>query len=106
MNEKVNDTIITRLRIAVQEKQKSKWSTLLPDVIAKYSSTIHSTTGFMPKFLMFGIQDGNPNRSLLQTRRLAFERTESFKHKLKQVYDKTHKPLQLIIATHKEENTR
>ncbi len=78
MNEKVNDTIITSFRIVVQEKPKSKWSTLLPDVIAKHNSTIHLNTGFMPKFLMFGIQDGNPNHSLFQARRLAFERVENF----------------------------
>ncbi|UYV67738.1 K02A2.6-like [Cordylochernes scorpioides] len=53
--EKLNDTIMTKLRIAVLEKPRCKWSTLLPQVVKNYNSTPHDVTGFSPLFLMYGI---------------------------------------------------
>ncbi|UYV64087.1 K02A2.6-like, partial [Cordylochernes scorpioides] len=53
--EKLNDTIMTKLRIAVLEKPRCKWSTLLPQVVKNYNSTPDDVTGFSPLFLMYGI---------------------------------------------------
>ncbi|UYV81219.1 K02A2.6-like, partial [Cordylochernes scorpioides] len=53
--EKLNDTIMTKLRIAVLEKPRCKWSSLLPQVVKNYNSTPHDVTGFSPLFLMYGI---------------------------------------------------
>ncbi|UYV63691.1 hypothetical protein LAZ67_2005321, partial [Cordylochernes scorpioides] len=53
--EKLNDTIMTKLRIAVLEEPRCKWSTLLPQVVKNYNSTPHDVTGFSPLFLMYGI---------------------------------------------------
>ncbi|UYV68869.1 K02A2.6-like, partial [Cordylochernes scorpioides] len=53
--EKLNDTIMTKLRIAVLEKPRCKWSTLLPQVVKNYNSTPHDVTGFSPLFLKYGI---------------------------------------------------
>ncbi|UYV71739.1 hypothetical protein LAZ67_9000200, partial [Cordylochernes scorpioides] len=53
--EKLNDTIMTKLRIAVLEKSRCKWSSLLPQVVKNYNSTPHDVTGFSPLFLMYGI---------------------------------------------------
>ncbi|UYV68635.1 K02A2.6-like, partial [Cordylochernes scorpioides] len=53
--EKLNDTIMTKLRIAVLEKPRCKWSSLLPQIVKNYNSTPHDVTGFSPLFLMYGI---------------------------------------------------
>ncbi|UYV84871.1 hypothetical protein LAZ67_X003796, partial [Cordylochernes scorpioides] len=53
--EKLNDTIMTKLRIAVLEKPRCKWSSLLPRVVKNHNSTPHDVTGFSPLFLMYGI---------------------------------------------------
>ncbi|UYV64168.1 hypothetical protein LAZ67_2006908 [Cordylochernes scorpioides] len=53
--EKLNDTIMTKLRIAVLEKPRCKLSSLLPRVVKNYNSTPHDVTGFSPLFLMYGI---------------------------------------------------
>ncbi|UYV61460.1 K02A2.6-like, partial [Cordylochernes scorpioides] len=53
--EKLNDMIMTKLRIAVLEKPRCKWSTLLPQVVKNYNSTPHDVTGFSPLYLMYGI---------------------------------------------------
>jgi hypothetical protein len=100
LNEKVNHTIITRLKIAINEKPKRKWSTLLPEVIYSYNATIHSVTGFAPKYLLFGITDNTQTESnLTADRKLAVERTEAFKKKKKSKYDKTHKHIDLEIGS-------
>ncbi|UYV71040.1 hypothetical protein LAZ67_8001511, partial [Cordylochernes scorpioides] len=52
--EKLNDTIMTKLRIAVLEKPRCKWSSLLPQVVKNYNSTPPDVTGFSPLFLMYG----------------------------------------------------
>ncbi|UYV77850.1 hypothetical protein LAZ67_15002575, partial [Cordylochernes scorpioides] len=82
--EKLNDTIMTKLRIAVLEKPRCKWSTLLPQVVKNYNSTPHDVTGFSPLFLMYGI--GNVPEFADQTpitieeaRKKASLRTEQFR---------------------------
>jgi hypothetical protein len=100
LNEKVNHTIITRLKIAINEKPKRKWSTLLPEVIHSYNATTHSVTGFAPKYLLFGITDNTQIEcNLTADRKLAVERTEAFKKKKKSKYDKTHKHIDLEIGS-------
>jgi transposase InsO family protein len=95
-NEKVNDTIVKGLRMAISENPKLKWSTLLSRVVNNYNNTIHSTTGFTPSFLMFGKDSLNTNTTLTEARLLAQQRSEDFKAKKKAVFDRLHKPLNLI----------
>ncbi|UYV84622.1 hypothetical protein LAZ67_X002869, partial [Cordylochernes scorpioides] len=83
--EKLNDTIMTKLRIAVLEKPRCKWSSLLPQVVKNYNSTPHDVTGFSPLFLMYGI--GNVPEFADQTpitieeaRKKASLRTEQFRN--------------------------
>jgi hypothetical protein len=97
MNEKVNDTIVNKLRLAIQDHPRRKWSTLLPQVVKDYNNTIHSTTGFKPAFLMFGIDSDNQIPSI-EARALAKVRTESFKIKKKAEYDKHHIPINFNIG--------
>ncbi|UYV77733.1 K02A2.6-like [Cordylochernes scorpioides] len=93
--EKLNDTIMTKLRIAVLEKPRCKWSTLLPQVVKNYNSTPHDVTGFSPLFLMYGI--GNVPEFADQTpitieeaRKKASLRTEQSRSKWKIKHDSHH----------------
>ncbi|UYV66076.1 K02A2.6-like, partial [Cordylochernes scorpioides] len=93
--EKLNDTIMTKLRIAVLEKPRCKWSTLLPQVVKNYNSTPHDVTGFSPLFLMYGI--GNVPEFADQTpitieeaRKKASLRTEQIRSKWKIKHDSHH----------------
>ncbi|UYV70101.1 K02A2.6-like [Cordylochernes scorpioides] len=93
--EKLNDTIMTKLRIAVLEKPRCKWSSLLPQVVKNYNSTPHDVTGFSPLFLMYGI--GNVPEFADQTpitieeaRKKASLRTEQFRSKWKIKHDSHH----------------
>ncbi|UYV74019.1 hypothetical protein LAZ67_11001859 [Cordylochernes scorpioides] len=52
--EKVNGTLMTRLRSALHDNPKVKWSTLLLKVVKHYNNTPHDITGFTPSFLLFG----------------------------------------------------
>ena len=97
MNEKANHTIVTRLRIAQQLYPKRKWSTLLPQVVKEYNQTIHSTTGFTPEFLLFGLGSEQTDLPLEDARKLATDRTIKFKQMKKRVYDRTHKPIQFQV---------
>ncbi|UYV64628.1 K02A2.6-like, partial [Cordylochernes scorpioides] len=93
--EKLNDTIMTKLRIAVLEKPRCKWSTLLPQVAKNYNSTPHDVTGFSPLFLMYGI--GNVPEFADQTpitieeaRKKASLRTEQIRSRWKIKHDSHH----------------
>ncbi|UYV80790.1 hypothetical protein LAZ67_19001745 [Cordylochernes scorpioides] len=81
MCEKVNGTIMTKLRTALLDKPKVKWSTLLPKVITDYNNTPHDVTGFPPSFLLFGYNvqpqfADNPSTSVEDARKLAMKRTQ------------------------------
>ncbi|UYV64680.1 K02A2.6-like, partial [Cordylochernes scorpioides] len=100
--EKLSDTIMTKLRIAVLEKPRCKWSSLLPQVVKNYNSTPHDVTGFSPLFLMYGI--GNVPEFADQTpitieeaRKKASLRTEQSRSKWKIKHD-SHHPKSSIVS--------
>ena len=97
-NEKVNGTIVKGIRLALKDRPRVMWSTVLKDVVLNYNNTLHDTTGFTPSFLMLGrdsLQTTSP--PIGEARKIAKERSDAFKLKKKEVYDKTHHPLTLKI---------
>ena len=53
--ERVNQTLINKLRCAYNEAdQRLSWDRLLQEIVAKYNDTLHSTTGYSPRFLLLG----------------------------------------------------
>ncbi|UYV79801.1 hypothetical protein LAZ67_18000696, partial [Cordylochernes scorpioides] len=93
--EKLNNTIMKKLRIAVLEKPRCKWSSLLPQVVKNYNSTPHDVTGFSPLFLMYGIDnvpefaDQTPI-TIEEARKKASLRTEQIRSKWKIKHDSHH----------------
>ena len=101
--ERVNGEIVKKLKFAVlrdkQENKKRKWNFHLHDVIEQINNTPHSSTDFSPNFLMFGISNNkvDPEIDLIEARKLAFEKGENEKLKIKQVYDEKHKTIDFPI---------
>lgn len=100
--EKVNGTLITRLRASIQDKPKRKWSTLLSDVVEQYNNTPHDITGFSPRFLLFGLDESptfaSPSINIDQARKLAQERTKKSQLKRKEIHDEKHSDLQFEVG--------
>lgn len=103
LNERANQTIINRLRCAINESDKKEaWTTKLKTCIEQYNNTIHDSTGFTPKFLMTGEKESiTPfeNEVELKTaRRLAFERSKEAHDKNSNRINPSRKNLKLSVG--------
>lgn len=84
--EKMNHTLIVRLRVKLLENPKIKWSSHLPDVVNEMNSTPHQITGFPPEYLMYAWP---PNKTPIEeARKLAKDRTIAFQKKKKALFQK------------------
>ncbi|GFX34625.1 transposon Tf2-6 polyprotein [Trichonephila clavipes] len=96
-NERVNQTLVAKLRCKVNSTTKTPWTKLLEQVTYEYNNSPHDVTGFPPAHLMFGTLPYDsplPNQVKLnyppiqQARQIAVNRTIKH-HKInKQRYDK------------------
>lgn len=93
--ERVNQTIITRLRCKVNSvSNKVPWTNLLNEVVNEYNHTPHSVTQMTPAYLLLGTlpyETHNSNQNfyppLNEARRLAKERTIAYHKRNKVKYD-------------------
>ncbi|GFT59498.1 transposon Tf2-6 polyprotein [Trichonephila clavipes] len=53
-NERVNQTLVAKLRCKVNSTTKTPWTKLLEQVTYGYNNSPHDVTGFPPAYLMFG----------------------------------------------------
>ncbi|GFT05549.1 transposon Tf2-8 polyprotein [Trichonephila clavipes] len=96
-NERVNQTLVAKLRCKINSTTKTPWTKLLEQVTYGYNNLPHDVTGFPPAYLMFGTLPYDsplPNQVKLnyppiqQARQIAVNRTIKH-HKInKQRYDK------------------
>ncbi|GFW25429.1 transposon Tf2-6 polyprotein [Trichonephila clavipes] len=96
-NERVNQTLVAKLRCKVNSTTKTPWTKLLEQVTYGYNNSPHDVTGFPPAYLKFGTLPYDsplPNQVKLnyppiqQARQIAVNRTIKH-HKInKQRYDK------------------
>jgi len=98
MVEKHNHNVTNRLRIAIQERPKLKWSTLLPIVTQQYNNTIHSSTGFTPLYLLLGLTNEAIPLPLIKARQLAAQRTDQLKLQYKERYDLSREHISFSIG--------
>lgn len=117
ISERVNQTIVTRLRCKMNEnKNLSCWSKLLKTMTEEYNNSPHSVTGFTPKYLMFGILPfdyilGNPFPAIEEARKLAFKNSQKGHIRNKGYFDNKHqnivlKPGDLVLIENKNSTTQ
>ena len=55
VNERLKQTLVNRIRCKINRKgEKRAWTTVAHECVKEYNSTIHSTTGFPPSYLLYG----------------------------------------------------
>ncbi|XP_023226450.1 uncharacterized protein LOC111627120 [Centruroides sculpturatus] len=115
--ERVNQTIVTRLRCKMNESNRvSCWSKLLKMVTEEYNNSPHSVTGFSPKYLMFGVPPfpqvmPNTLPPVEEARKLACENTQRKQEVNKNYFDNRHQkvtlnPGDLVLVENKNAITR
>ncbi|UYV80913.1 hypothetical protein LAZ67_19002159 [Cordylochernes scorpioides] len=87
---------VQRLRCEYNDNLKIPWTKYIPKITESYNETVHTTTGFTPKFLYYGIQpqyiehDTVTHTPIEKARKLAIERTIKSHEHSKQLYDIKH----------------
>uniref|UniRef100_A0A158P4S6 RNA-directed DNA polymerase n=1 Tax=Tetranychus urticae TaxID=32264 RepID=A0A158P4S6_TETUR len=92
--ERINGTLMVKVRAALQDHPHRKWTTLLPKIVTDYNNTPHDITGYAPAYLFFGT-DPTPTFSgqtnnLQEARELARTRTRTEQERRKQRHDAKH----------------
>ncbi|UYV62133.1 K02A2.6-like, partial [Cordylochernes scorpioides] len=95
--ERLNATLTGKLRLLHLENPKVAWTKLVKKVTLIYNKTPHSTTGFPPIYLMFGIlppeisNHNIPYPDIDKARKIAHTRTQNKHLQDKNIYDQRHK---------------
>ncbi|UYV63930.1 hypothetical protein LAZ67_2006047 [Cordylochernes scorpioides] len=103
--ERLNATLTRKLRLLHLENPRTSWTKLIRIVTQKYNDTPHTITGFPPIFLMLNIIPSDLNNhinppypNIVESRRLAVQRTNDRHAKEKIKYDNKHKTPQFAIG--------
>jgi len=94
MIERVNQTILDRLRCKFFEFPTKAWTTLVHSCIDEYNNSIHDSTGFSPRYLLTGISNFESSLqscpNLTEARMTAYENSIKSHEKNKSLYDSKH----------------
>ncbi|UYV62520.1 hypothetical protein LAZ67_2000931 [Cordylochernes scorpioides] len=91
--ERLNATLTGKLRLLHLENPKIAWTKLVKRVTIIYNNTPHSTTGFPPIYLMFGVlppeisNHSTPYPDIDRARKIAHTRTQNKHIQDKNIYD-------------------
>lgn len=84
INERLNQTLVNRIRCKIQEDKKRPWSTIADECVEEYNQTMHSVTKFSPSYLLWGEETSilpkelETTRDLLEDRILAFDNSRKY----------------------------
>lgn len=108
LNERLNQTIVNKIRCKVNEKDgKRSWTTVAHECVNYYNETEHSVTGYSPVYLMEGkvinilpeeLKEQKSPNDLLKDRRIALERTIKSHNYNKKQFDKNRKDINLKVG--------
>lgn len=98
INERLNQTLVNKIRCRVNEKQKKKaWATIARECAEKYNITEHTVTGFTPMYLLDGsdtsiipeeLKKGTNEEEWIENKKLALERTIKSHNYNKKLFDR------------------
>ena len=106
LNKRVGQSITNRVRCKVntKENQKKRWSTLAENCVREYNDSVNSSTGFMPNYLMNGIQPDlipkilSEEHDFLADRKKAFENSMKAHKRNKKYFDKGRKDTEFEVG--------
>lgn len=101
LNERLNQTLINKIRCAINEEDKKcAWTTIAHNCVDKYNETEHTVTKFSPKYLLQGedtstlpneLKKKKDNSVLESDRTIAFKNSTKYHEYNKKLYDKNRK---------------
>lgn len=101
LNERLNQTIVNKIRCRINEEgRKSAWTIIAQECIDSYNDTVHSVTGFAPRYLLHGtdvtilpceLKEGNPECDWINDRNLALQNSIKSHDYNKKLFDKNRK---------------
>ena len=83
LNERLNQTLVNRIRCKLQEDKKRPWSTIAIECTEEYNQTTHSVTKFSPAYLLSGKEMSILPPELKTTRDLSEDRRKAFENSVK-----------------------
>lgn len=100
LNERTNQTLVNRIRCKIYENRNKSWPVLAEECVREYNNTIHSFTGFTPKYLLTetdnSILTGQPDDKLCleENRTIAYTNSKKVHNQNKTYYDKNTKKIE------------
>jgi len=101
LNEKLNQTLVNKIRCKINEKQeKSAWTSIAHECVEKYNKTEHTVTGFSPQYLLQGASTAilpeelkyeKTSENLRKDREIALENTRKSHEYNKKIFYKNRK---------------
>lgn len=82
LNERLNQTIVNRIRCKMSEQPRRPWSSIAIECTEEYNRTTHSVTGFSPQYLMHGVTSSIVPSSLEKRSDLCLDRQQAFQNSL------------------------
>lgn len=109
LNERLNQTLINRIRCKINEnKKKVAWTTIAHECVQKYNDTNHSVTGFAPSYLMNGTdvsilpkqlqKKKATNQDWTKDKKSALENSIKSHNYNKKIYDKHRKHINFNVG--------
>lgn len=83
LNERLNQTLVNRIRCKMREKPNKAWSTIATECTKEYNQSIHSATKFAPEYLLTGKDSRIVPIELEIKRNLREDRQTAFKNSQK-----------------------
>ena len=95
--ERLNQTLVNKLRCMHAESPDTPWDRLLRDATNIYNDTIHTSTRFSPRFLLLGITVHNET-NITESRVKALENSRIDHDRNKQAYNARHQAYRFEIG--------
>ncbi|XP_050551236.1 uncharacterized protein LOC118262122 isoform X2 [Spodoptera frugiperda] len=108
LNERLNQTLVNKIRCKINEQDtRMAWTTVAHNCVKKYNETVHTVTGYAPKYLLYGtdvtilpneLKQEKTKHDLIQDRRRALENSIKSHNYNKTIYDKHRKYIDFNVG--------